>query len=102
MRGQDNLVLEVELGRKAEYVLKQRFQNIEPAKITINKKNVKTSEILSDIEKQTGNRISRCDTINDIVLPSFEVENGNFWPVIDRLCRESGNVYGLDIFTGNG
>jgi hypothetical protein len=65
----------------------------EGAKITLDLANVKACDVLKEIERQTGCEIRRGRTVADPVLPGFKASGEAFWPVFDRLCKVSGNVF---------
>jgi len=100
-------------GRAAESLLKQqeRFAHIrqavpqpnrpaapmakslEPSKVTLDMKFAKVTDILQEVEKQTGNTVRALPDVNDVAIAEFKVDGEGFWSTLDRLCLLSENVY---------
>jgi hypothetical protein len=64
--------------------------------IDLNAGKARVSEILREIERQTGYRILTSGDYHDAVLAGFRAEKEPFWPLIDRLAAVSNNEYGLE------
>ena len=65
----------------------------EAAKITMDCKDMKATNVLKEIERQAGFSIPRGKTVADPVLAEFKAAGEAFWPVFDRLCEASGNIF---------
>jgi membrane-associated protease RseP (regulator of RpoE activity) len=78
------------------------IKSFEPSRITLDMKSVKVSEILKEIEKQTGNKLKMGKKVNNITIERFKVDNKTFWPVLDKLCKRSGNAYKISTRKGGG
>jgi hypothetical protein len=91
-----------ECGRTLDPVPFAAGEKIEASTVTLDLKSAKVTDILAEIEKQTGNRMKRGSKINDVVLDGFKADKEGYWQVLDRLCQASGNWYGQQAWSTGG
>ncbi|GEM_PF-7093228 len=76
--------------------------SLAPSFVTLDVKKMKPSDIVKEIEKQTGNKIKLGKNFKDTELKDFKLDKVGFWQAIDKLGEVSGNVYAKEACSGFG